>query len=399
MNTKKLTILGGAALVSVVFLSMVGSLWETNKMGYYQVKQAAMTGSVTTRSTPGTYGQWLGDIYTYQISDMLYFSKHDSDGGAATSDTDPVKVRFNDGSLADLSGALKFRLPMNETQQVLLHQDFKGYPNVKQDLIRQVVAQSLLQTATLMKAEEFYSTRRAEFGALAEEQIQRGIYETISKESKTQDVEGNDFIERTTVIKTDEKGGRVHRAESPLQRYGIEVISFVIKDVDFDPTIDALIAKKKEAEQQKIVARANAERAKQDAITATEQGKAAIQTAQATELVEKIKAVTQAQKDFEVAQFQKKQASEEAQSAILKGEAEAKIARQKVSAGLTPEQKAQFAKDTAIGVAAELAKVQFPSMMVIGGQGQGGHGALDPFQAVGLKSFMDIQERMSTTKQ
>ena len=38
--------------------------------------------------------------------------------------------------------------------------------------------------------------------------------------------------------------------------------------------IDNLIAKKKEAEQLKIVAKSNAERAKQDAITAYEQGEA-----------------------------------------------------------------------------------------------------------------------------
>ena len=61
------------------------------------------------------------------------------------------------------------------------------------------------------------------------------------------------------------------------------------EDIDFDETIDMLISQKKKAEQQKVVAKANAEKAKQDAITALEQGKARVASAKADEEVEKIK--------------------------------------------------------------------------------------------------------------
>ena len=65
-----------------------------------------------------------------------------------------------------------------------------------------------------------------------------------------------------------------------------------------------MIARKKDAEQNKVVAMANAVKAKQDAITAEEQGKARIAEAKAIAEVEKITAVVEAQKKAEVAKLE-----------------------------------------------------------------------------------------------
>lgn len=54
---------------------------------------------------------------------------------------------------------------------------------------------------------------------------------------------------------------------------------------------------------------------------------------------------------------------------------------------------------TAIGVAEKLSQVKFPGMMVIGGSegGKGGQ-ASNPFDAVGLESFMRINEKFNNAK-
>ncbi len=381
--------------IAALFL-LSNSLVSTNKSGYYQVKQAAVTGTMSVRSTPGMYAQLFGDITDYQISDMYYFSKYDEEGGAGF-EAAPIKVRFNDGGTAEISGSIKYRLSLKEDTQLKLHADFKSYESVKQDLVRQVVTEALMQTATLMKAEESYSSRRSEFTSLAEEQVKLGIFETESEEIKTTDADGNEFIERYVKLKVGADGVRVIRKESPFVRYDIEVLQFVIKDIDFDQTIDSLIAKKKEAEQQRVVAKANAERAKQDAITAEMQGKAKEAEAKAVENVEKIKEVTQAQKRFEVAEFELKRAQKEAEAQLVLARAEAEKNQLLVKAGLAPEVKAQIDKDIAIGVAAELAKIKFPEMMIIGGDSNNG-GALNPFDAVGLESFLKIQKSFSETE-
>jgi hypothetical protein len=386
-------ILGVIALL--VITSVSRELFVTNNQGYYQVKQAAITGTVTVHSDSGTYGRFFGEITSYHVSDMYYFSKSDNDGGSSSL-SDPIDIRFNDGGTAKVSGGIKFRLPSDPEHQVLLHRDFKNYERVKHDLIRQTVAEALMQTATLMKAEESYSTRRSEFTSLVEDQVKNGIYETEAKEYKVKDADGNEFIEHDVKVKKDAAGQPIVRKVSPLKMYNVDIVQFVIKDLDFDKTIDNLIQKKKEAEQMKVVARANAEKAKQDAITAREQGNASIAVEKATQEVEKIKEVTIAQKNFEVSQLQRKQAEQDALATITKGKAEAEINKLKVAAGLTPLERATIDKDTAIGVATQLAQVQFPGMMILGG-GNGGH-ALNPFDAVGLESFMRISKDLAASK-
>ncbi len=393
--TLRQQVLGTLSLALLIILIVVSrKIFETNNEGYYKIKQAAITGDMSVHDAPGTFLQLFGSISEYQVSGMYYFSTSNLDGGEGEA-ADPILVRFNDGGTAHVSGALKFRLSPLDADQLTLHRDFKSFAAVENDLIRQVVTESLMQTATLMKAEESYSTRRSEFTALAEEQVKHGIYDTVFTEVKEKDVEGNDFIERAVAVKV-EKGEKVVRKKSPFIRYKIEILQFVIKDIDFDKTIDDLISKKKEAEQQKIVAKSLAERSKQDAITSFEKGRAMVAIAKAEEEVVKVKAVTQAQKEFEVSQLNRKTQEENAASALAKGEAEAKIARLKVASGLSPQEQAQFKKDTAIGVAEKLSQLKFPSMLIIGGgDSKGGNGATNPFDAIGLDAFIKINERMA----
>lgn len=395
----RIKLIAGAvgALVLIVTLATVGqSIFETNNAGYYQIKQASVTGEMTVVADPGTYLQAFGTITTYQISDVYYFSKTEGEG-EGQQNAEPIKVRFNDGGTAEISGMIKFRLPSDPEKRLALHRDFKRFESIKNDLMRQVVTEALMQTAPLMRAEDSYSTRRSEFTDIAESQIVTGIFETVSKRFKEKDADGNEFIVAEVNVSKNEKGEPIIRKDSPLKQYGIEVIQFVVKDIDFDQTIDALIAKKKEAEQQKVVAQANAERAKQDAITAREQGAARIAEEKANQEVEKIKEVTIAQKEFEVSKLARQKANEDAQADIVKGKALAEVNRLKVQAGLTPLEKATLDKETKIGIAAELAKVTLPTTMIIGGGGNGS-GPLNPFDAVGLESFMRINEKMSGSK-
>lgn len=391
----KLIGLAVAGLVTVLLLTTVGKeLFATNDQGYYQVKQAAVSGTVTVHNESGTYLKLFGTVTTYHVSDMYYFSKSDLDGGKG-SESDPIDIRFNDGGTAKVSGGIKFRLSADPETQKQVHKDFKSYERLKHDLIRQTVAEALMQTATLMKAEESYSTRRSEFTSLVEDQVKNGIYETEAKELKQKDADGNEFVEREVNIKKDDKGQPIIRKVSPLKMYRVEIVQFVIKDIDFDATIDALIAKKKEAEQMKVVAKANAEKAKQDAITAREQGNASIAIEKAKQEVEKVKEVTIAQKEFEVSQLKRKQAEQDAAAEVTNGKALAEVNRLKVQAGLTPLERATIDKETRIGVAHELAAIQLPTMMVTGGGGNSGRTA-DPFEAVGLESLMRINDRMSS---
>ena len=280
-----------ALLLGAFFLS--NQLFETNDLGYYQIKQAAITGEISVKNDEGTYPRLFGNIHTYKVSDTFFFDN--------THESTPIKVRFQDGGTATVHGSLKYRLSNNPVDQEKLHRDFRGQAAVRLNLIAPIVKEALKQSAPHMTAEDSYSARRSEFTSLVEDQITQGIYETFSETLVRKDPNGNEFNVSLLKIKTDESLSPIIKKESTLKDYNISVIRFVITDIDYDDTIDRLISMKKEAEQQKVVARANAEKAKQDAITAKEQGDANIAKEKAAKEVEKISAVTQALKEKEVA--------------------------------------------------------------------------------------------------
>lgn len=206
------------------------------------------------------------------------------------------------------------------------------------------------------------------------------------------------------VIKTDESGLPLIIKPGIFQEYNLELVNHTLKDIDYDETIDALIAQKKKAEQEKAVAITNAEKARQDAITAEEEGKARIAIARANEEVKKITAVTQAEKnkavavlnaenELEVARLNKQSAQEAAEAKLVTEKAEAQANQLKVTAGLTPQQKAEWDYKIVDVVSKNLASVDLPDMMIFGG-GEGS--PMNPWDAVGLESFMNIANQIKS---
>ncbi len=380
MLLRQKIIFGLSALGLLLCVTFSGFIFETNDSGYVQVKQAAITGSMSIHEQPGVYFQNFGSIHTYKISDVYDFNH----------DEERINVRFNDAATADISGQIKYRLPLNPDKFLSIHQDFRSYAALQTDLVRQVVAASLKQSATHFGAEEVYSTRRSDFINLVNEQIKNGIYATAYHEQMKKDEDGNNFVQRLISVRKDDAGKPIISEMSTFDRYDVELIQLVINDIDFDQKTDELIAKRKEAEQEQVVAKAKAERAKQDAITAQEQGKADVAQAEAEALVIKKRAVIEAEKEKEVAEQAALKAEEEKKAIIAKGEAEARASQLKVAAGLSPKEKAEIDKETAIGIAKAMSDVKFPEMMIIGG---GSNGApLNPFDAVGLESFLRISK-------
>lgn len=379
-NFKTLTI-GTVFVAFVLMVCISGSLFETNKFGNYQIKQAAVSGEVTVRSEAGLYWQGLGTITTYPISEDLSFE----DAG--------ISVRFNDGSIAKVKGTVKFKLSLKPEIQKELHRDYASFKNVMTDLIQRNVQEALAQSATLMVAEDSYSSRRAEFSDMAKQQLERGIFKTETKNVDSVDETGTKFKKRVIEVIYDKDGFPVVQKPSLLKHYEIEILQFVVNDFEYDSKINELISKKKEAEQIKIVAAAVAERAKQDALTAEAEGSAKIAQAKAEAEVQKMREVIEAQKKADVAKLAAQQAKYEAEKIKAQGEAEAYAAKKKVEAGLTPLEKAKIEMETKIGVAKALAGVKFPEQMIVAGGSSNGNSP-NPFDAVGLKALYELSSQI-----
>lgn len=386
---KKQNVIGKVSLaifgvLAICTMLVANKIWETNSAGYIQIKQAAGTGQMTVVKTPGMYLQAFGTITDYKMLDTYEF--------------DRIKVKFNDGSTALINGAVQYSLPTDDADLLKIHTAFGSNAAMQDKLIKRVVLASLMQSANLFRAEDIYSRNRSALPDLVTDQIREGLYQTTWSDEWVKDTESDkESLVRKVEVKRDATGHPIVNDVSAFKLYNVDMVGqVVINDIDFDDITDGLITKRKEAEQNQVVARANAERAKQDAITAMEEGKRDIARAEAAALVEQKKAVVEAEKDTKVAQQQALQAEEQKKAIIAKGEADAASTKLKVAAGLSPLEKAMIDKETAIGVAAELSKVKLPKMMVFGGgAGQG----VDPWTAVGLESYLNISKHFAKPAQ
>ncbi len=198
-----------------------------------------------------------------------------------------------------------------------LHKAFRSNQGVANKLIKPVTEEGMNLTAGLMTSEDAYATKRAIFTELAKDQIANGKYETklkiiIQKDNAT----GKTVQKQVPVIKPGEDGQPIH-VKSDLKVYGIGLIGFQLNDPGFEKKTLEQISKKREATMAIITAKANAEKAKQETITAEENGKRDVMLARYEKEVEKEKAIVEAAQKAEVAVIKAKQQVDVAEQAKL----------------------------------------------------------------------------------
>jgi hypothetical protein len=388
MNKKILAI--AFVVLAAIFLLLARSIFQTNEAGYFQVKQAALTGNMTVRFEAGTYWQNFGSITEYKNVTTCGIGAHKGDGSA---DIEAVDVIFNDGSKAKISGLIRVKLPSTVEGAINLKREYsEGFDHFIRSGIVPIVNNAIKLSANLRSAQDAYTTL-ALFQQAVEDQLKNGIYVTksdkIQKTTSTGDIEE----QRVTVLVYDPVTNQPLRTPNRLQQLGCEVLECVIDVPAFDTKVEEMIAKRKDEAMKTELAKQEAIRAKQDAITAEQQGLANVAKAKYEQEVVKVKEVTIAQKEFEVAGLNAKKEDENRKAAIYKGQGEAEANRLKVAAGLSPQEAAEWKYKTSVDVAKALAGVNVPSIIVAGGGN--GNGAVSPMDMVGVKMLMDINEKLS----
>lgn len=379
-------------IIAFGVVAMLGRIIETNEAGFFQVKQAIWSGELTTRIASGTYFQNFGDVTTYKNVATVGLGTHQGEGSA---DIAAVPVIFNDGSKATISGLIRVRLPSTTEEAIQLKKEYSGgYEHFIRSGIVPIVNNAIKLSANLRSAQDAYTTL-ALFQQAVEDQLKNGMYVTKSDKIEITRSTGDVEESRVTVLVYGDDGQPL-RNTNRLQELGCEVLECVIDVPAFDAKVNEMIAARKDEAMKTELAKQSAIRAKQDAITAEEQGKANVALAKYEKEVEKVKEVTDAQKRFEVAEYNAKEALEAKKATIAKGQAEAEANRLKVAAGLSPQEKAEWEFKTKVGVAEQLAKVQMPSI-VIGGNGGSG-GSASPLDAVGIKFLMEINDTLAKGK-
>ncbi len=398
VNIKKI-LASIAVVILVVFLFTLGKVGEDVKNNQIVVNQQPFTGKMSFWATPGFRWQWYGKVTTYYKTNQVWFNQIEmSDDGVLTTDSveNPAfPITYSDKGKGYVLGSVRIELPVEQEYLNRIQSHYGSERRLIEELVKPTIGKVILACGPLMTSLESVAEKRTDLIAYATDQLNNGVYATRVKTIEVTNQITNELqkINVAEIIRDENSPmGYKRQEQSPFAYYGLKVSQLAIADLNYEKATNGQISKQREADMEIITAKAEAQKAIQNAIKAEQVGKEETMKAKWEQEKLKVIEVTRAQQAFEVAELQAKEAKEIAKKVVAEGEAEAARNRALVSAGLTPLERATIEKDTKIGVAKAIAGVQLPKIVMAGGTSNGSSAAMD---AMGLKMITDLVDKLS----
>lgn len=397
MKRKIYAIIG--AVVAITVLALSGKMFEDADKSKNYVCQMPITGEYSVWTEGGLQMQWFGDIDAYAKTSQIEFSdlEKNQTGYVATGPNPAAGTTFNDRGKGYIVGSFRVVLPTDEQNMMEIQRDFGSEEALINNLVRPTLYKVVTACGPLMSSLESVSETRTDLTAYITDQLNNGVYKTkTSKVEAINEITGEKELRTQAELIADENapGGYARQEKSPFSQYGITAGIVSIIDIKYDAATQQQIDAQKAANLSVITAKTQALEAQQKAITIEEQGKARAAEAKWAQEQEKAVAVTKAEQEREVARLAAEKAEFEKKKIIAQGQAEAEANRLKVSAGLTPQERAEWDYKTAVGIAEALANSNVswvPSVMMSGGNAST-NSAMD---AVGLNMMLDVVKKMN----
>ncbi len=383
-----------------------------------------ISGALSVRKQPGWF--WVGFSKTteYPKTQQFEFSGPEvteegtpvppAEGQSQVPDN-TVSVRFNDNGKGRIGGSLTWDMPESEKNIIELHTKFRGPDAIEANLIKPALVKAVYNAGPMMSSRESAGERRNELLELIRDQAIRGVYKVETRSESVEDlfaekietVEFRDVpvldaagvptlnadstprmekkpfkvmkhptkMQQITVPQLDARGNIEVAEESTITRFDLKVYNFTISQINYDSRVHAQIKAQQDAIMAIQTARANAQRAQQDALTAKEIGAATVAKATAEENEKKIRQVVQAQARAEVAEQQLNEARLLAQAVTVKADADAAAKRKLMEAdgALAPKLDAWVRVNQAY--AAQMGLQRWVPDVVFGGDARSTNGA------------------------
>nr|WP_299384600.1 cell envelope integrity protein TolA [Allomuricauda sp.] len=291
---------------------------------------------------------------------------------------------FSDAVKARIATSVVISINTEDQSQFLSVADRnKTEKNLIRSRIIPNIDQSIKNTCKLMDAQDYISGQASDFDRYFKDQLENGMYvleEYVHNEDK--DIIGDSATVRTVVNKESKqkrfrikfKDGRPIREEgNSLKAYGLTVVQAVVTEIDWETTFDKRLQLQKEEVAQTQLEKQQAEREFYRAQKEKARGEAEKAAERARLEKEQIQKTIAAETEAKVAEFnlvkEKKQFEVEkykAQSKKVAADAEAYQNAKLVSAGLTPQERAEWDYKTSVGVARELKELRLPEIFIEG---------------------------------
>ena len=412
LSTGKVIKWGVLAISLLIAITLGGSIIETVQKGTYQIKQAAVSGTMSAHMKPGMYGQFFGDIQTFPKAETFYFTGGTEGSNQGDIPDSCIGVQFNEGSTGDICGTLRVQMPSDGKQAISLvvDQGYRSYDDLEDKLIMPTVRNVLRLTANLMSARESYAEKRADFISYAWDQIQNGMYQTYDVEKVVLDqISGEKVTKIFKEVRKDKNGLPVY-GKNPLDGTGIRLANFEVKSFDYSKKVKAQISAQQDAFMAVSTAQAKAKQADQEEKRAEAEGKKAVTTAKYEMEQVKVKAVVsaeqakevatlKAQQELEVAKLAKTAAEYTKQQQILLGQGEAARKKAVMVADGALDKKLAVYKEVMTVMAKEFGKQKWVADIQMGGSGKNGGSSVEQFMNIlGAKAAKDLNLDMSMQK-
>jgi len=350
----------------------------------------------------------FGYTTEFKVADIIWFSALKDEGEEVDQS---IRVRFNDGASANISGSVRFVFPRDPKKLIRLKKQFGTFDRIKKELVMQVINESIYLTASLMSSKESYTTKRNLFSDYAQDQAADGVFRTTTKEIKTVDQLSGESITRSEIMIMRDADGVIQRKKSALREYGIELQNFVVRRISYPENILKQLDEQQQALMDVQKAKAMAQKAEQEAITAEKEGLTLVAKAKAEQEVLKVKSVVEARKDkevaelraqkeLEVAKLDREAAGEYKEATMLRAEADSKAAKMLIEAdGALNMKLATYEKINKYWADAYTMQRPTPDI-IIGGDGKKGsmNAAEQMMSLMGIKVMKDLQLDMNVKK-
>jgi hypothetical protein len=286
--------------------------------------------------------------------------------------------------------SVKWKLPNNGERMLAIHKDYREQSRLAASLA-DYSKECANYSFQLMDSERHYSGGKSELAEAFKFQLRNGQYIIDQHEQMRVDSASGETIRSYENTPRTNADGSFVLAKSDVQQYDIVPNFVAITLVDYESVVNEKLKAKVEQSTREAIAKQELVTAQQEALTAEMRGRQKVAEVRATEEAAKIEAEIRAQAQTAVSKEQALQAKFQADKALAQGRADAEVARLKVQAGLSPRERAEFEKETRIGIAAELAKVNMPQIVIGGGNGKQG---ANPMDALGINMLMEVMAKM-----
>ena len=394
-ETKNWWGLGAAIGVLVIGVLSLSSLVETLDSTEEMVIQYP-NGTLVAVTEPGWTAQWFGTVTKYKLRDQYQFTPDESTG-------DPLRLRFNDGGHASVSGVVSWEMPTDHENLIIIHRKFGSQKAVENAVIRPTLESAAYTSGPLMSSTESAAEKRNMLLQYMQDQAKNGPYQTRTVSVKIPDpITGVEKTVNAAEIVV-ENGKPVRETGSTVGQFGINLLPMTINEIKYDDAIEQQIRQRQISIQGVQIAQANALKAEQDAITAAKTGEANAATEKWKQEAIKAQKVTEAQQELEVATLKARKAEQLKQEQILIGQGNAERKRLEMAANGALDTKLEAYVQIQKAYAEAIASYKgnwVPSIIYgNGSNATAGSGAQQMIDLLAAKTAKDLAIDLSVQKQ